>query len=198
MKTPELVFKRWSSPLTPKTESIYTLLTLQNNRGSASVVSDVSEGWKPFFFWWIWQSEATRQDSSMNPKMFHDQPHLNLRALGFLAVCLSCSSSNMAILCSQSKLIHCSKNQISSIRKLNLAGGGQARENMTKGKKRKVVVMTWDFRLSLVLLHVLFFLSPFTFVSFCLLPIQSYVADLFLMNEEYQINCSHWKQKQVN
>lgn len=96
--------------------------------------------------------------------MFRDQPHLNLRALGFQPS-VSCSSSNMVILCSQSKLIHRSKNQISPIRKLNLAGGGQARENMTKGKNRKVVMMTWDFLLSFVFLYVLSFLFFFLLLS---------------------------------
>lgn len=48
------------------------------------------------------------------------------------------------ILCSQCKLNHCFKNQISPIRKWNLAGRGQPKENMTKGENRKVVKLTWD------------------------------------------------------
>lgn len=76
-------------------------------------------------------------------------------------------------MCSQSKLICCSKIQISPIRKLNLAGGGQARENMIIGKNRKIIVMTFFFFLVSVCFH--FRLSFIFFFSLSLLS-------LFIMN----------------
>lgn len=77
-------------------------------------------------------------------------------------------------MCSQSKLICCSKIQISPIRKLNLAGGGQARENMIIGKNRKIIVMTFFFFFFLVSVCFHFRLS-FIFFSLSLLS-------LFIMN----------------
>lgn len=77
-------------------------------------------------------------------------------------------------MCSQSKLICCSKIQISPIRKLNLAGGGQARENMIIGKNRKIIVMTFFFFFFLVSVCFHFCLS-FIFFSLSLLS-------LFIMN----------------
>lgn len=75
-------------------------------------------------------------------------------------------------MCSQSKLICCSKIQISPIRKLNLAGGGQARENMIIGKNRKIIVMTFFF-----------------FSGFCVFPFPPFfhffslsLLSLFIMN----------------
>lgn len=87
-----------------------------------------------------------------------------------------CSFLNMAIVRSQSKLVHCSKIQISPIRKLNLAGGGQARENMTIGKIRKIIVMTWDsFWFFCDLLSVCFHFH-LSFIFFLLL------SSLFIIN----------------
>lgn len=73
-------------------------------------------------------------------------------------------------MCSQSKLICCSKIQISPIRKLNLAGGGQARENMIIGKNRKIIVMTFFFFFSGFCVFpfppFFHFFFSFTFISF--------------------------------
>lgn len=104
----------------------------------------------------------------------------------------------MVILCSQSKLVHHFKNQISPIRKLNLMGGGQARENMTIGKNRKVVVMTWDFLFSLPSLHVFFFcfpliLSIFLFL-FRLLTLVVFFLSFYNPNSTFMANIT-WSFK---